>query len=327
MYRFSNQSLEHRLNDMFGAFLKMQDAVSLVINDLATLQARTKEILEYCQSEWQPLGPQKKMLKALVAHYLVKPLDTYENIADRVGGYIQFRAATFCLGVYVNNKLCRMIVDDYLAVQSSELKSALCKQIIESVTGKKVRPLTIFAQAMLNKYHLPRIPNPPPRAILAAFAMLREIAYKKTPQEKKFWTLIEKELSKLYKANGAKREDPRWHKWEDAIITKDNALFNGGSDGGAGALSAAAVDAALFENGQVTMLPDELEPGGIGENQGGVEHTEESEDGVDRPRFNPMLHRMMGVDFQPGHEDGDVDITLLGDVASDIDERLRSQYM
>ncbi|EMD30371.1 hypothetical protein CERSUDRAFT_101465, partial [Gelatoporia subvermispora B] len=47
MYRFSNQSLEHRLNDMFGAFLKMQDAVSLVINDLATLQARTKEILEY----------------------------------------------------------------------------------------------------------------------------------------------------------------------------------------------------------------------------------------------------------------------------------------
>ncbi|KAI0353117.1 hypothetical protein OH77DRAFT_1522874 [Trametes cingulata] len=356
-YEFSNASESERALLQFGQILKLRDDVETNTLAVQETQQMLVDLKKYVSGNWALSKAQEELLGGLLAHWLVKPLKTYEKIYLRVGRYVHLRAEWLHLGVYVTDPLARQTIDKYLQRVMGQMKGSFRKEIVASIKERK--PLDIFARTMLQKYHAPVVPLDPPQDTMAALALLRNVAAeiedggrqnavlpgpseataqpedtaggetsqaeteKPADREKRYWPTVESRLEKLYKEYGEDREKAAsgsaWKVWEKTIIDEDKAKYTGSRRRGRALTAYAGVGGAALAEAAPLDGPPPISFAEDMEREGMPADPQGDGHG---PTLNLYLASALPVNFPPETMDGDVNMGRLGDVARTLNESL-----
>ncbi|KAH9915706.1 hypothetical protein B0H21DRAFT_828127 [Amylocystis lapponica] len=181
VHGFAALSLQEMMIQMYASNLAKADAIEAIKTSLVKILMRLEHLEKLNQENWKPSEIQQTLLKGLLGHFLVKPIESYARLYSRVGTFIYRKAEWLHLGLYLTDPIVRVTIDTYLSNQCKEIKSNFRKQIVASVTGNTKKPLELFTRDMVNKYHLPIVPHAIPQDIMAAmryFAKLPELGHK-----------------------------------------------------------------------------------------------------------------------------------------------------
>ncbi|KZT68816.1 hypothetical protein DAEQUDRAFT_766013 [Daedalea quercina L-15889] len=226
IHRFASMNLEQQNIVLFTMMLSNEASDDGTV--LKQIDDRLRHIEQLSEGSWQPSPIQKQLLKGLIGHWLVQPLDTYEKFYELVGGYICVEAAWLKLGLYVNDPTVRITIDNEMRAIAGQMKSDFRKDIVNSITTKK-KSLHDFCRFMLEKYHLPRIPREVPQHIKATLAMHRNLASERQAAdttEGKYWPALEQVLTKAYNDHpGEEQGTGSWDSWEKQQIAQDERKY------------------------------------------------------------------------------------------------------
>ncbi|KAJ7699606.1 hypothetical protein B0H17DRAFT_1196225 [Mycena rosella] len=190
---------------------------------------RLEAISAFCLQNWQPSKQQVKLLKALLRHYMIRPITSYTNLVAIVETYVHDHAARLHLELFKQDPTVKSIVHELLTSENNNTRSAIRKQVFTSVKEKTA--LNVFSIKIVNSYHLPELPTKPPNEVKACLALMREVARPLIIKESARGgdtgsrSMLEKEVDKLFAKNGNKRDDPKWREWELEIIDADDRRY------------------------------------------------------------------------------------------------------
>ncbi|RDX53556.1 hypothetical protein OH76DRAFT_1479973 [Lentinus brumalis] len=253
VYAFPQMSLDNKLTLMFLQQLRIETQFSAISGVLAQTETRLAHLEKLCELAWTPNKSQMKILRALVRHYLVKVLPTYTSLGGYVKTYIHNNADVLHMSFYATDPTIRTTINGLCGELASQMKSSFRKALFKAVQNKV--PLVTFAKNMYNSYHLVPVPKDVPTAMLATFALMRQVA---DPLAKKkntagsdtgFWKALEASQDALYKKHSPDKDrvnGPAWQEWATAIIAKDKRKWPSREDDGVlipGAVQ--EIDAAL----------------------------------------------------------------------------------
>ncbi|KAJ7038974.1 hypothetical protein C8F04DRAFT_1392767 [Mycena alexandri] len=229
-HTFCKLGSEDRSATLFLRLLKTERQNEEIQEQMQQMLANLEDIAAYCKQTWKPSKEQTKLLKALLRHYLIRPITSYNNLVAIVETYIVDHTASLRLELYKKDPTVKQVVHEMLAAENNAQRSALRKLVFNSV--KEKNSLDHFCKKIINSYHLPTLPTSPPQDIMASLALMRQIAKpllgKDTTRggDTGFWADLESELDVLYAKNGNERDSAEWRKWELEIITQDNRKYN-----------------------------------------------------------------------------------------------------
>ncbi|KZT20334.1 hypothetical protein NEOLEDRAFT_1182643 [Neolentinus lepideus HHB14362 ss-1] len=223
-------NFDDRLVLLFCQSLKAQQDVGKVTSALIAVKDKLEVVEEKVNQTWRPTEAQEKLLRNLIKHFFVQPQYSYLTVTGLVEDYIQAYAITIRLGLYQKDATMRNVVTTFIHKAYHDIKSNLRKAVFTSIT--KRTPLDKFVKKIIQDYHLPQLPSNSPQNILAAMALLRDIAFPLAGKENTrgadtgFWREVEKKLEDLTKEMGLEsRSTDAWLDWEVSIIDADNTHF------------------------------------------------------------------------------------------------------
>ncbi|KAH9950723.1 hypothetical protein B0H21DRAFT_818892 [Amylocystis lapponica] len=289
LQQFSQAPHEDQNTMIYGMLLKLTDEVQALREEQRVAKVKIERTEALAEQGWSPSKSHKILLKTMLGHFMVKPLETYERIPRSVGLCVLRKPTLFRLALY-----------------SIDATSAFRKIIMESIT--KMQPLADLGRRVVQRFHMPKVPNPVPQDMLAAYALLRKVAVSKAT-ELRYWPLVEKELTQLYQQLGSNRQGEAWCTWEKEIIEADNKLYDH-----------AGPQASASTHAEVHFA---LEEADVIDNPGDREDTqpvpEANGSGIN---FNLILTRSETrlLHYTRDELDGEVDINSLGNIASVLEE-------
>ncbi|KAH9946548.1 hypothetical protein B0H21DRAFT_822613 [Amylocystis lapponica] len=209
LHAFAVMSMPEMMLHMYALNLAHMEAIEAVKLSLSNIESRLTRHERLLEASWRPSDAQVALLKALIGHFLVKPLETYNRLPSRVASFVYAKAEWLHLGLYLTDPVIRVTVDGFLAAQTTEIKSNFRKQVVNSVSTAHMKSLDQFAIAMVNKYHLPVVPHPIPQDICASLALLRQIAGNcgASRNERNYWQKLEEELQELERKHGSNNHE------------------------------------------------------------------------------------------------------------------------
>ncbi|KAJ6537583.1 hypothetical protein B0H10DRAFT_2232577 [Mycena sp. CBHHK59/15] len=230
VHEFAQMSSSDRHTHLFLRVVQTENRLETIIANQVSMQTTLACLLSLASQGWKPSDAQDKLLKGLLRHYHIKPNGTYTAVVSTVQNYILDHAEDLHLVVYKTDPIVKKVIDKCLADYYNNLKSSFRKLVFTGVT-KKVA-LKKFCRMIVDKHHLPIIPDLVPQPILAAMALMREVASplvvvaNQKGADTGFWPNLEDELDALYKKNGSDRKSPAWLEWEKNIIQDDNTKYD-----------------------------------------------------------------------------------------------------
>ncbi|KAI0323956.1 hypothetical protein GY45DRAFT_1398292 [Cubamyces sp. BRFM 1775] len=326
VHQFLQLNMDAKLSAMFLHVLKLEQAHTALHEahvkleqENAALNSELKEIKQLCQLAWHPSKAQMRLIRSLVRHYIVKPMASYNTLADHAKHYISQNASKLRLELYNTDQTVRVTLNTHINEVVNQMKSAFRKALF--VACRNSTPLESFTRNMLDNYHLPAIPAETPVALLGTFAMMRRIALPLAQQSSNgrrggdtgFWRAVENELENAYNTITGKdrNNDAEWISWSQTEIAGDHERFRGRRSSGrrsrrSGAATTGEEDTSfLFEN--------------TGENlDSGLTNVE--------PIDIPLSLGAAGQDLTSGDEDEEMgdggddvpSLTSMGDIAATI---------
>ncbi|KAJ6613838.1 hypothetical protein B0H10DRAFT_200928 [Mycena sp. CBHHK59/15] len=247
-HEFSQMNSSDRQTHLFLRAVQTENRLEGIIANQVSMQMTLTCLLSLSSQGWKPSEAQEKLLKGLLRHYHIKPNGTYTSVVSTVQNYILEHAEDLHLAVYKTDPIVKKITDKLLADAYNYLKSAFRKLVFDAVT-KKVA-LKKFCRMIVDKHHLPIIPDIVPQSIIAAMALMRKVAgplavvTNKKGADTGFWPKLENELDALYEEYGSDRKSAAWLEWEKNIIADDNAKYDRGNHGRDAATSCEELDLA-----------------------------------------------------------------------------------
>ncbi|KAJ7686892.1 hypothetical protein B0H14DRAFT_3673700 [Mycena olivaceomarginata] len=229
-HAFCKLSSEDRSVTLFLRLLQTERQNKEILEQMQQTQASLGDIAGYCTQTWKPSKEQTKLLKALLCHYIIRPITSYNNLVFITETYIVDHATSLRLELYKKDPIVKSVVHELLLTENNAQRSALRKLVFTSVKEKS--SLEHFSKKIIAAYHLPTVPTTPPQEIMASMALMRNVAKpligKETTRggDTGFWAELESKLDVLYGANGNERDSPEWRKWEQDIIARDNSKYN-----------------------------------------------------------------------------------------------------
>ncbi|KAH9920492.1 hypothetical protein B0H21DRAFT_827285 [Amylocystis lapponica] len=255
LHAFAVMSMPKMMLHIYALNLARMEVIEAVKLSLSNIKSRLTRHERLLEASWRPSDAQVALLKALIGHFLVKLLETYNRLPSRVASFVYAKAEWLHLGLYLTDLVIRVTVDGFLAAQTTEIKSNFCKQVMNSVSTAHMKSLDQFAIAM---------------DIRASLALLRQIAGNRraSRNELNYWQQLEEELRELERKHGGNNhETAAWKEWEVSIIAKDNRNYgNADRAGNVLAVTAAELEAATSNAGAtatLTVLGD-AEPNFVG---------------------------------------------------------------
>ncbi|KAJ7845183.1 hypothetical protein B0H13DRAFT_2359384 [Mycena leptocephala] len=194
---------------LYLRILRMEQQNDEIQGQIQGLQTHLVNIAGYCTQTWKPSKQQVKSLKALLRHYIIRPITSYPNVA-----YIHDHAKRLHLELYKQDPTVKAAVNELLVAENSALRSALRKLVFASV--EKKTPLSTFSKEVIDAYHLPTIPTVAPQDIKAYLAMMRAVARPLTGKKNSrggdtgFWATMEDQLDQLFEKNGNDRNNNKY---------------------------------------------------------------------------------------------------------------------
>ncbi|KAJ7664972.1 hypothetical protein B0H17DRAFT_1143451 [Mycena rosella] len=230
-HAFHKLDIEDCLTTLFVHTLRNEAKLDKVLAAIGGNETTLSNMKTFLNETWTLTDNQEKLLKGLLRHYLIMPLGSYSTLAGHVQAYILKHLATLHLDLYKTDPTVKETVNVFVGAQAHNIKGTFRKLVFSSVTKKK--GLTPFARKILDKYHLPNIPDSPPQDVLATFALMREIAAplvdtstsRPRGSDTGFWTGVEEALETLYSKHGQDRKSPGWLAWQTEIIAADNTRY------------------------------------------------------------------------------------------------------
>ncbi|KAJ6498031.1 hypothetical protein C8R47DRAFT_1112594 [Mycena vitilis] len=229
-HTFSKLSGEDRTMMLYLRLLGSEQQNDEAQEQIKAMQDHVAGIGEFCMQNWKPSKEQIKLFKALLKHYIIRPITSYTHLISIVETYIRDHAQRLRLELYKQDSTVKAVVHDVLVSENNSTRSALRKLVFASV--KEKTPLMAFSKKLISGYHLPEIPSTPPPTIMASLALMRKVAqplFRKTTkrgEDTGFWTNLEGDLDTLFGANGNDRSNTKWRQWEKDIIEEDDRRYN-----------------------------------------------------------------------------------------------------
>ncbi|KAJ7853042.1 hypothetical protein B0H14DRAFT_3655733 [Mycena olivaceomarginata] len=196
-HAFCKLSSEDRSVTLLLPLLQTERQNKEILEQMQQTQASLGGIAGYCTQTWKPSKEQTKLLKALLRHYIIRPITSYNNLVFITETYIVDHATSLRLELYKKDPIVKSVVHELLLTENNAQRSALRKL-----------------------------------EIMASMALMRNVAKpligKETTRggDTGFWAELKSKLDILYGANSNERESPEWRKWEQDIIAQDNSKYN-----------------------------------------------------------------------------------------------------
>ncbi|KAJ7308591.1 hypothetical protein DFH08DRAFT_823878 [Mycena albidolilacea] len=218
-HAFCKLSSEDRSVMLFLRLLQTERQNKEILEQMQQTQASLGGIAGYCTQTWKPSKEQtvllpssthypsdpsviQKLLKALLRHYIIRPITSYNNLVFITETYIVDHATSLRLELYKKDPIVKLVVHELLLTENNAQRSALRKLVFTSVKDKS--SLEHFSKKIIAAYHLPTVPTTPPQDIIASMALMRNVAKPLISKETThggdtgFWVELESKLDVLY---------------------------------------------------------------------------------------------------------------------------------
>ncbi|KAJ7325594.1 hypothetical protein DFH08DRAFT_941319 [Mycena albidolilacea] len=235
VHAFTKLDTDDRMMTLYVYTLQNESKLDALLVALGETNKTLLDLKVFMNENWKLTEEQEKLVKALLRHYLIKPLSSYQTISGYVQTYILKHPATLHLELYKTDPTVKESVNAFITTQINNVKSGFRKALFNSVTPGKIMSLKAFACKILDAYHLPVVPDTPPQDLLATLALMREIAGPLVAEAAKparqrgadtgFWAKLEEELEALYTEHGQDRKSPGWLMWEENLIEADSNRY------------------------------------------------------------------------------------------------------
>ncbi|KAF7333905.1 hypothetical protein MSAN_02403300 [Mycena sanguinolenta] len=214
---------------MFLRILHAEQQYKKVEEYVIGIQKQLDAVVQFCTESWKPSEEQKKLLKSLLRHYIIRPITSYGDLVKIVESYIFDHAKQLRLGLYRDNPTVKSVIHELLMKENGALRSAVRKLVWASVEKNSVDD---FTKTIIDLYHFPTNPATLPNDIMACMAPMHKVAKPLTNKESTrggdtgFWKELEQELYTLFEKNGNERDSVKWRQWEQEIMREDNRIYN-----------------------------------------------------------------------------------------------------
>ncbi|KAF7975492.1 hypothetical protein HWV62_9411 [Athelia sp. TMB] len=230
-HEFAQLSTAEMLVLLYMQNLSQQQKATAFLDPMKEITSALSRIEGLVRKAWEPSEGQVKLLKELLRHYLIKPVNSYKDLQGFVRDYISKNLEKLKLQIYSKDPLAKRKIDKLLTKEANELKSQFRKSVFDSVRNRT--PLHDFAKHMVATYHMPKRPDPIPNIILATLALHRDVARplasKKSVKggDTGHWSGVEHRLKSAYEEHGHQRGvSPGWVEWQDSLLNEDAEVFN-----------------------------------------------------------------------------------------------------
>ncbi|KAI0269102.1 hypothetical protein BC834DRAFT_967760 [Gloeopeniophorella convolvens] len=215
LHRFSETTTSQFSIFTMANMLSIMDKLEHLERNQNGTTEMIKSIQDNTRARWKLNPEQASVLKQLVRHWLISPVNSYNTIINKMEKWLRNNAA------------------DALELPQYDHRSNMRKKIFASITGKTKQSLKRFSDKLIHKYYRGHKPDTLMRmAIKAQLALARVIALPLTKKKNEtradtgFWTSMNEKLAGLRKENGSDRTDPKWLQWYEEIINKDKETFS-----------------------------------------------------------------------------------------------------
>ncbi|KAJ6447714.1 hypothetical protein C8R45DRAFT_948387, partial [Mycena sanguinolenta] len=112
---------------MFLCILCAEQQHKKVEARLTGIQNQLEGVVQFCTESWKPLEEQKKLLKSLLWHYIIRPITSYSNLIKIVESYILDHTRQLHLGLYRDDPTVKAVVHKLLMKENRALCSVMRK--------------------------------------------------------------------------------------------------------------------------------------------------------------------------------------------------------
>ncbi|KAI0260097.1 hypothetical protein BC834DRAFT_973702 [Gloeopeniophorella convolvens] len=234
LHRFSETTTSQFSIFTMANMLSIMDKLEHLERNQNGTTEMIKSIQDNTRARWKLNPEQASVLKQLVRHWLISPVNSYNTIINKMEKWLRNNAADALeLPQYEYDQVIQEAVRQFVNQDQHSHRSNMRKKIFASITGKTKQLLKRFSDKLIHKYYRGHKPDTLMRmAIKAQLALARVIALPLTKKKNKtradtgFWTSMNEKLAGLRKENGSNRTDPKWLQWYKEIINKDKETFS-----------------------------------------------------------------------------------------------------
>ncbi|KAA1469055.1 hypothetical protein DENSPDRAFT_848632 [Dentipellis sp. KUC8613] len=216
---------------IFAHILSSNKAVSEVKGLLSGAIVTLERILMNTRLAWSLTEAQDRMLKRIIRHWLIKPINAYGKPVNRAVEDYLFRVGhkSLQLDLYRTDHIIQQTVHTFIAAFQNSHRSNLRKKVFTSV--KNGQSLRRFANKLIDTDYEGKDPSvETSKAIHAQVALMRKTARPLVKKKGKkggntgFWGNLNGALRGLIKKNGEERGNAQWVAWYDEIIKEDEVI-------------------------------------------------------------------------------------------------------
>ncbi|KAA1475153.1 hypothetical protein DENSPDRAFT_883339 [Dentipellis sp. KUC8613] len=208
---------------LFAEIIRFVSWFSDIQAKLEEICTELEEVKELSRHGWQMSDQQKKLIKGLVCHWLVKPVIAYgAPVCYQIEKYIAQHTEKLQLMTYNSDAIVKASINKYIQVSETAQRSNNRSQIMDSVAEKE--PLDHFVARMIaaNAKSSDKVIN---NTTKAQFALMRitahEIILAGEEKNGKLWKHMDAKLAKLAILYGKDCSSTKWDEWNTDIIKQD----------------------------------------------------------------------------------------------------------